>query len=79
MGFHVFGAEHANGALELETRQRKIESEDEEEARFGKDELGYEDGDGGERERNHDAQGRSVALVAQDFMAQAVDEVVVGT
>jgi hypothetical protein len=34
MGFHVFGAENANGALELETRQRKIESEQEEKARF---------------------------------------------
>ena len=78
VGFHVFGAEHADGALKLETGQRKIERDDKENARFPEDELSCENGDGGESERDHDAVVRECRAGLVGLYGRAVDETVVG-
>ena len=78
VGFHVFGAEHPDGALKLGTAQGKIEGDDEEQARFSQNQLDYENGERGKGKRDHDSQRGSVSGIAEYLLAEMVDELVVG-
>src|SRR5579863_8240596 len=77
MRLHVLGAEHADRSLELGTAEGKIEHGYKQKAGLPQDELGQENWQRGETERNHDAQRGCVTGGAQNFLANAADEPVV--
>ena len=77
VGFQVFGAEHPDEALELETVERKIKSDGKPQPGLTQYELKGENWHGGEGDGDHETQRRSVSRVAQNPLAEAVEELVV--
>src|SRR5271155_465572 len=75
--FQVFGAEHSDEALKLETVEGKIEGQREPEQRFPYNELRQENWHGGKGDGDHEAQRGNVSGVAQNNLAEAIEEPVV--